>query len=108
MKHIRELAYALIVAFRNPRVRALMGFTFTMIIIASVFYHYAEGWDMVDAVYFSVITLATIGYGDLAPHTTIGKLFTVGFVLTGLGIFVATVSAFAESMIETRRTEMDK
>ena len=41
---------------------------------------------------FSVITLATVGYGDFAPRTTLGKLFTVGYVLVGVGLLGSFLS----------------
>jgi hypothetical protein len=40
-------------------------------------------------VYFSVTTLATVGLGDLAPATDAGELFTVMYILTGVGILVS-------------------
>ena len=39
-----------------------------------------------DALYFSVTTLTTVGLGDLAPKTAPGKLFTVLYIFVGLGI----------------------
>jgi hypothetical protein len=43
---------------------------------------------VVDAFYFSVTTLTTVGQGDLTPKTTIGKLFTVVYIFAGLGIIL--------------------
>ncbi|KAG9447567.1 hypothetical protein H6P81_013695 [Aristolochia fimbriata] len=40
---------------------------------------------LVDALYFSVVTLCTIGYGDIVPSTTFTKLFTCAFILVGFG-----------------------
>lgn len=108
MRPVRGLIHSLLIAFENPRVRALLGSTFTLIICASLFYHYVEGWSFIDAVYFSVMTLATVGYGDLTPHTASGKIFTIGFVLVGLGIFVATATALGETMLATRRSDLEK
>lgn len=92
------------VASRDPQVRSLLSITFSMIAFASVVYHYVEGWRWIDAVYFSVITVATVGYGDIAPQTDIGKLFTILYIFCGLGLFVATATAFAERMINGNRT----
>lgn len=39
----------------------------------------------VDAVYFTVVTLCTIGYGDIVPDTAFTKIFTCGFILVGFG-----------------------
>jgi NhaP-type Na+/H+ or K+/H+ antiporter len=55
----------------------------------TVFYWLVEGWSFVDALYFTVITLTSIGYGDLHPTTAISKLFTVVFVIGGVGFILA-------------------
>lgn len=43
-----------------------------------------EGWSFGTGLYFAVVTLSTVGYGDLAPHTTNAKLFTMAYLLGGL------------------------
>ena len=52
----------------------------------TIFYHFIEKLSWVDALYFSIITLATVGYGDIVPHTTAGKLFTCLYVIVGIAI----------------------
>ena len=61
--------------------------------IGTVFYRFVEGFSWIDAYYFSVVTLATVGYGDLAPRTTAGKLFTTFYIFVGVGI-LATFFSF--------------
>lgn len=72
--------------------RALLGILASTLAIGTVFYHVVEKFSWVDAYYFSVVTLATVGYGDLSPKTDIGKLFTTFYILTGIGIVTAFVS----------------
>jgi hypothetical protein len=60
-----------------------------------VFYWRVEDLALLDAVYLSVITLTTVGYGDPAPETGVGKAFTAMFVLFGMGILLAFLSAMA-------------
>lgn len=67
----------------------------SVITIGTVFYHFVEKLSWVDAYYFSVITLATVGYGDITPHTDIGKIFTTFYVLCGIGI----IGLFANLLI---------
>ena len=55
----------------------------------------------VDAVYFSVVTLTTVGYGDFAPQTDVGKLFTAVYVLVGIGILLTFVTPLAGKMSHT-------
>lgn len=95
----KKLWRGIAAAFASPDVRFLLALTATMVATASVFYRWAEGWRWLDAVYFSVITIATVGYGDFSPQTPLGKLFTIFYVLIGLGIFVATATAIAERVI---------
>jgi voltage-gated potassium channel len=59
------------------------------LLIGTLTYHYLEGWSLLDALYFSVITLATVGYGDLTPTTPIAKIFTIVYVINGLSILLA-------------------
>ena len=58
-----------------------------------------EGWSAIDALYFSVVALATVGFGDLVPTTVAGKLFTVAYILFGIGI----LAAFASELTRDRR-----
>jgi voltage-gated potassium channel len=60
--------------------------TVVVLTIGVFFYHTFEKLNLVDAIYFSVITLATVGYGDITPHTDIGKLFTCFYVIAGIAI----------------------
>ena len=57
----------------------------------TVFYWLVEGLRVVDSFYFSVVTLATVGYGDFTPETDHGKLFTAFYVLVGVGIVLSFV-----------------
>ena len=88
---------------RQERTRAIGLVLLGLLATGTVFYSLVEGWDPLDALYFSVISLATVGYGDLTPHTAIGKLFTIFFVLAGVGVLVAFASEVARQTIA--RTE---
>jgi len=106
MNHpVRSLFRGLRFAVGDRRVQGLLGFTFTMIGIAALFYSLVEGWAYLDALYFAVMTIATVGYGDLAPVTTLGRLFTIAYVLIGLGVFIAAASALAEAILSQRGSE---
>nr|WP_294848138.1 potassium channel family protein [uncultured Sphingomonas sp.] len=105
---LRDLIHGLIRALRDPSVRGLLALSLTLITIASLFYNVVEGWRMIDSIYFSVITIATIGYGDFAPKTDAGKIFTIFYVLIGLGIFVAAASAVANTIINDGRDRKER
>jgi voltage-gated potassium channel len=59
------------------------------LLLGTLVYHWLEGWGYLDAFYFCVISLATIGYGDLTPSTPLSKAFTIVYVINGIVILLA-------------------
>ena len=57
-----------------------------LIAFGTVIYHVLEDWSWVDSLYFSVIAVTTVGFGDLTPDTDGAKLFTVLSILLGISI----------------------
>lgn len=84
-------------------------FVLTAITLAfgTVVYHNLEGWRWLDSLYFSVITLATIGYGDFTPVTDAGKIFTIVYVFLGLGILVGFVTSTGEYLQKRRHERVE-
>ncbi len=81
---------------RDPEAKVLAFAAISVIAIGSVVYMVLEHWGPIDAVYFCVVTLATVGYGDLHPTTDAGKIFTIFYILSGLGIIAAFVTELAK------------
>ncbi len=65
-------------------------------------YHFAEGWSWIDSAYFSVITLSTVGYGDFYPQTDIGKLFTIFYIIIGIGIILSFINSLYHHYTDQR------
>jgi hypothetical protein len=68
-----------------------------------VIYHNLEGWDWLTSLYFMTATFTTVGYGDVAPLTDEGRLFTVFFIWTGVSIgfyFLFLLSRYRESKFD--------
>lgn len=68
-------------------------------------YHFLEGWSYVDSLYFSVITLTTIGYGDFSPQTDAGKLFTIFYIIIGLGMILSFINTVYEHYANAKKKE---
>ena len=86
---------------RDPQFVSLALLTVIAIATGTGFYSVVEGLRFVDAFYFSVITLTTVGYGDFAPETDAGKVFTAVYVLVGIGILLAFATTIAAKMSQT-------
>lgn len=63
-----------------------------LIIISTIFFHKVEGWKYLDSYYFSIVTVATVGYGDYTPQTDVGKIGATILIIIGIGLFSAFVS----------------
>jgi hypothetical protein len=96
-------------ALVGPEFRPVLGTVAITLSAGTIFYSLVERWSVLDALYFSVVTLATIGCGDLAPVTRIGKIFTIFYVFAGvgtLGLFLSTVArSSTQSALRDRAKE---
>lgn len=52
----------------------------------------------VDSIYFTIITIATVGYGDISPVTPLQKIFVITLALTGIGLIAYIFSAIIENV----------
>jgi hypothetical protein len=68
----------------DPLARPALIYAAALAGLGAVVYHWLEGWSWLDSIYFVVITLATVGYGDLHPTQPITKLFTIFYVINGI------------------------
>ncbi|MGI9539565.1 MAG: potassium channel family protein [Miltoncostaeaceae bacterium] len=78
---------------RDPDTRNILVASGLLLLSGMVLFRFIEDLGWLDALYFSFITLATIGYGDIAPTTELGKIVTILYSIAGLGILAALISA---------------
>jgi hypothetical protein len=69
--------------------KVLAASALTLVVVGTVVYRLLEDWSWVDSIYFSVIAVTTVGFGDLTPSTDASKMFTVVYVLVGISIVTA-------------------
>jgi voltage-gated potassium channel len=88
--------------FRDPAARPLFLTVAALLATGTVVYTAVERWSLLDSLYFSVMTLTTVGYGDFAPHTVAGKVFTMVYVLAGIAVILAFAEHVLRRMVEIR------
>lgn len=59
-----------------------------------------EGWGAVDSLFMTVITLTTVGFGEVKPLSTAGRLFTMGLILLGVGTLAYGLRTLGELILE--------
>ena len=73
---------------RGPVIVALLA-----IAVSSTGYMVIEDWGWFDAVYMSVITMGQVGYGEVHELTTDGRVWTIGVIFAGFGVFVYSAAS---------------
>ena len=100
----------------SSRSRLLYAITIILIVIGSGTMGYAvlEGWSLVDSLYMTIITMTTVGYGEIRPLSETGRLFTIGLIITSIGVAGYVFSALTAFIVEgevrriLRGRKMDK
>ena len=63
-------------------------------------YMLIEKWRLLDAAYMTLITLTTIGFGEVRPLSDNGRIFTMFLIVTGVGILLYGISTFTAIIVE--------
>lgn len=61
-----------------------------------------ESWSIRDALYFSVVTFSTVGYGDLRPSSDNSKIFSCLFALIGIGIIGIALGFIGQNLVQAQ------
>ncbi len=84
----------------KQRLRAILIALFTILVVGSVGYSILEDWSLFDGLWMTVITLSTIGYGEVHHLTTAGRVFTIFLTVGGLGFMAYSFSALTAFIVE--------
>lgn len=85
------------------RFRLISAVALATLLFGTWAYHLIEKWSWVDSFYFCVVSLTTVGYGDITPSTRFGKLFTCLYLLIGVAIIASLVNILLKGTIARRR-----
>jgi len=76
---------------------AVLGF----IVVGTIAFHLIEGLTLIDSFYLSAQTVTTVGFGDIAPKTTAGKIFSTIYMLVGVGVVLFALTSAVQSIVQS-------
>jgi voltage-gated potassium channel len=80
----------------------------SLIAFGTIMFHILERWTWASSFYFSVVTLATVGYGDLVPSKDVTRVFTAIFILFGATIALAAAAVIGSRYLELRGVKVEE
>jgi voltage-gated potassium channel len=101
---LRRFVRAIRDAWRSDQAfRMLLALVVSLLVSGTTFFTLVEGWSVLDSFYFSVTTLTTVGFGDPAPATALGKIFTIVYIFVGLGVIGGFINVLAKHTFARQR-----
>lgn len=97
-------------AFSLSRLQSYVLLLIVILALGTVSIMIVEGLSAFNAFYFVIVTIATVGYGDISPSDTYGRAITIIIIIAGVGTFVAVFADIIENLIsrEERRSRQSK
>jgi voltage-gated potassium channel len=73
-----------------------------VIATGTIGYRLIEGWEILDALYMTVITLSTVGFAETMPLSPVGRIFTIGLIILGVSTVAYSLSSIGEYILNVR------
>lgn len=81
---------------RHPNFRRLAFAAFFLILLGALLFMFLEDWSFIDALYFTVTTILTVGYGDLHVTNTLSKIIAIIYMLLAVPFVLGFIELMAE------------
>ena len=78
-----------------------LGLVFGYLALGVAVYSQYTSWSVLECLYFVVVTLSSVGFGDLSPQTDVMRLFTCAYILVGVGILGTALGEVVSSLLDT-------
>ena len=88
------------------RLKILLIVFFGIMFLGTIGFMFIENKSVIDAAYYVVVTIATVGYGDIHPVTQVGKIFAIALIVSGVGTFLGVIANFTEIMLARREIQI--
>ncbi len=89
---------------RRAKTAALL--LFAVLVAGTLGYMVIEGWSVLDSLYMTVITVATVGFREVNPLSTAGHWFTIALIFAGVGGIAYSIGTIADFMVEGHLREL--
>ena len=77
-----------------------LGILVTILLIGTIGYRHLEGWGFLDSLYMTVISITTVGYGEVGEVSDEGRVFTIFIIFSGIGIIAYILGMIAQAMVD--------
>jgi voltage-gated potassium channel len=94
--------------FSLKRLRYLLLLPVAVVIIGTIGFMIIQKLSFFDAFYFTIVTISTVGYGDILPATTGAKIFAIIIILFGIGSFLTLLTSAAQWLIQRQQHGMHR
>ncbi|GAB4271946.1 MAG: potassium channel protein [Candidatus Promineifilaceae bacterium] len=81
------------------RAASILFITVMLFVVGTAGYIFIEGWSLLDALYMTVITLTTVGFGEVLPLSAYGRFFTIFLIIGGVSIVAYSLTTTAELIV---------
>ncbi|AIQ73367.1 MULTISPECIES: potassium channel family protein [Paenibacillus] len=102
---LKRLFSGLWKALKRKNFQVLFLLVLMTLLSGTIFYVKQEGLSVLDAIYFCVATLSTLGHPTFVPQTALGKIFTIVYIIAGTGLFLGMMGYIAYELI--KQTDKD-
>ncbi len=107
MTRIRNLIGLLETLFNSRRLRTILAALIFFIFLFGYLFYVSEPdvRNLGDGIWWALVTITTVGYGDITPVTTLGRVVASSLMLLGLGL-IATITAIVSDDVLEKLDEM--
>jgi voltage-gated potassium channel len=82
------------------KIAQLTGSLLAILVLGSLGFVWLEGWSFSDALYMTVTTLTTVGYGEVHPLNPVGRAYNMVLILAGMGVLFYIITSLARVVVE--------
>ena len=90
------------------RLKYLLILPVVIVIIGAIVFMIIENLSFLDALYFTIATVATVGYGDIHPATAAGKIFCIFLIIVGIGTFLTLLTNVAQWLLQRQQYRLHR